>query len=604
MILFGEIPGAIIALTAVLILLSFFIKHEVVKNIVKVAFLFGSLFLIKHLFKTFLVTEAGVSFVLILASLKLWEMENESDYFNMFLILALLESCLFLLSPTFITFFLGLLKIIVFFYLILKIRNYDLSLLNSKRLLILVAPSLVFSLILFYTFPRFTSGFINASNQQLLFSGVDSQLNFKNLGPLNLSTKKVFRVFGLNATSYPIPLLYWRENILWDYHKAEWKTGYLNLRSEQIPTPAPVSSYRVLLEKDYNEFLPILDGMSNITKSNLDYNFYSEGSFRLKNISRTNVDYEVSSNYRASWKTMLPLMERKALRLKSDKRDEIEKLIFKDAQPRNEDERFKAVVDFFKSRQFEYTLNPPVYNSLEDFILYGKAGYCSHFAAAFAYLARAAGLPSRIVSGYQGGEYNPFDQTIIVREQDAHAWVEVFFKDKGWIKYDPTSVVAPGRIQLGALAFHDRIEPFVNLYYYKLPKSLLRFKIVDNSLLWLDSLNTSFSYNIFNFDKDRQQQLLNNYLPKNMGLGLLFSICLSLSLPVLWMIFKWASKNRIDPRERRYNKFIKKMKRSGVKKEIYETASAFAQKSSELYPDMSAYIQTETSAYINSFYRT
>ena len=138
-------------------------------------FLFGSLFLIKHLFKTFLVTEAGVSFVLILASLKLWEMENETDYFNMFLILALLESCLFLLSPTFVTFFLGLIKIIVFFYFILKIRNYDLSLLNSKRLLILVAPSLIFSLILFYTFPRFTSGFINASNQQLLFSGVDSQ---------------------------------------------------------------------------------------------------------------------------------------------------------------------------------------------------------------------------------------------------------------------------------------------------------------------------------------------------------------------------------------------------------------------------------------------
>jgi hypothetical protein len=604
LILFGEVPGAILGLTCFLIVLSLFIKNDIAKNIIKTTFLFGSLFLIKHLFKTFLVTEAGVSFVLILASLKLWEMENESDFFNMFLILALLESCLFLLSPTFLTFFLGLIKIIVFFYFILKIRNYDLSLLNSKRLLILIAPSLVFSLVLFYTFPRFTSGFLNASNQQLLFSGVDSQMNFKNLGPLNLSSKKVFKVFGLKAANFPIPLLYWRENVLWDYHKAEWKTGYLNLRAEQIPTPAPIASYRVLLEKDYNEFLPILDGMSNVTKSNLDYNFYSEGSFRLKNISRLNVDYEVNSNYKANWKTMVPLMERKALRLKSDKRDEIEKLIFKNGRPENESERFIAVENFFKARQFEYTLNPPAYNSLEDFILYGKAGYCSHFAAAFAYMARVAELPSRIISGYQGGEFNPFDQTIIVREQDAHAWVEIYFKDKGWIKYDPTSVVAPGRIQMGALAYHDQLEPYLNLYYYKLPKSLLRFKNVERSLLWLDSLNTSFSYNVFNFDKDRQQQLLNNYLPKNMSLGLLFSICLSLAMPILWMIFKWASRNKIDPREKRYMKFLKKMKHSGAVKEAHETATTFALKSSELFPDLAAYIQTETSAYINAFYRS
>lgn len=603
-VLLGELPWIVLAASWFLVACSLFIKKNLARAAIKILFLFASIFLLKYQFKTFLVTEAGVSFVLILSSLKLWELEKENDHFNMFLILALLESCLFLLNPTFLTFFFGLLKIIVFFYFILKIRNYDLALLNPKRLLILTTPSLILSLILFYTFPRFTSGFANSSNPQLLFSGVDSQLNFKKLGPLNLSSKIVFRVFGLNAANYPIPMLYWRENILWDYSKEEWKTGYLNLRAEQLPTPKPVASYKVQLEKDHNEFLPVLDGVSHITKSNLEYNFYSEGSFRLRNISRAKVDYEADSSLKANWTVMLPLMERKGLRLKSDKKSEIEEKMFRGNSHSDEQSKLKAVEEFFKSRQYEYSLNPPAYNSLEDFILYGKSGYCSHFAAAFAYLARAAGLPARIVSGYQGGEYNPFDQTIVVREQDAHAWVEIYFKDKGWIRYDPTAHVAPARVQLGALAFHDKIEPYLNLYYYKLPKSLIRFKFIEQTSFWLDSLNTSLSYNIFNFDKDRQQQLLNSFHSNGIGLGALFALSLTLALPILWLLFKWASENKRDESEVRYKKFLKRMNRYGVYKETYETATSFSAKCTAALPELSIYIHAETTAYINSFYRS
>lgn len=604
LVLYSEIPFSIVLITWTATALSLLVSKDSIRTFLKIAIMFGSLIFLKYQFKTFLVTEAGVSFVLILASLKLWELEKERDHFNMFLILALLESCLFLLKPTFLVFFLGLVKIVVFFYFILKIRNYDLSLLNGKRLLILVTPSLILSLILFYTFPRFTSGFINSSNTQLLFSGVDSQLNFKKLGPLNLSSKIVFRVFGLNSAVHPIPVLYWRENILWDYYNEEWKTGYLNLRSEQIPVTGEVTSYRVQLEKDYNEFLPVLDGVSNVVKSNLDYNFYSEGSFRLKNISKSVASYEVNSNYRSNWTNTSSIMMRKGLRLKSEKKEEIEELLFKEKTPETETDKFRAVVTFFKGRQFEYTLTPPSYNSLEDFILYGKNGYCSHFAAAFAYLARVAGLPSRIVSGYQGGEYNPFDQTVLVRELDAHAWVEIYFKDRGWVRYDPTALVAPGRVQLGANSYHERLDPYLNLYYYKLPKSFFRFKVVEQASLWLDSLNTTLSYNVLNFDKDRQQQLLQSYLPKNLSLGTLFVLSLSLALPLFWFFFKWVSKERKDPREMRYKRFLKRMKRAGLVKEDHETVTVFSKRCSSALTELTPYIHKETEAYIDSFYKS
>lgn len=604
LVLYSELPISIIAITWTATALSLMISRDGLRTFLKVSIMIGSLVFLKYQFRTFLVTEAGVSFVLILASLKLWEMEKERDHFNMFLILALLESCLFLLKPTFLVFFLGLGKIVIFFYFILKIRNYDLSLLNGKRLLILVTPSLILSLILFYTFPRFTSGFINSSNTQMLFSGVDSQLNFKKLGPLNLSSKIVFRVFGLDSTVHPIPILYWRENILWDYYKEEWKTGYLNLKSDQIPATGEVTNYRVQLEKDFNEFLPVLDGVSNIVKSNLDYNFYSEGSFRLKNISKSTASYEVNSNYKSNWQNTSSIMMRKGLRLKSDKKEEIEEMIFREKMPESEEDRFKALEKFFKERQFEYTLTPPSYNSLEDFILYGKGGYCSHFAAAFAYMARIAGLPSRIVSGYQGGEYNPFDQTVLVRELDAHAWVEIYFKEKGWVRYDPTAIVAPGRVQLGANSFHDRLDPYLNLYYYKLPKSYFKFRVVDQASLWLDSLNTTLSYNILNFDKDRQQQLLQSYLPKNLSLGALFVLSLSIALPVFWFFFKWVSKEKKDVRELRYRKFLKRMKRAGIVKENHETVTVFSKRCSDALPELTPYIHRETEAYIDSFYRS
>ncbi len=603
LMLIDELPKAVIASVFVSILFSFFITHKLLRNIFKIILLAGNLVLLRYLFKPLLVTEAGVSLVLILASLKLWELDSESDHFNMFLILALSEACLFLLSPTFPMFFLGICKIILFFYFILKIRNYDLSLLSGTRLLFLIIPSLLLSLVLFYTFPRFTQGFITASNNQLLFTGSDSNLNFKKLGPLTLSSKIVFRVYGIAPKNFPPPLLYWRESILWDYNNNEWKSGYLNLRSEQHPTPAPIVNYKVQLSKDTNEFLPTLDGISHVTKSSLDFQYFSEESFRLRNVSRSNVVYEVDTSYKENPHTLIPLMQRKGVRLKSSEKENVANLILQNKKPQTDLEKFNLAIDFFKKRNYEYSLTPPEYSSLENFIFNGKSGYCSHFSASFAYMARAIGLPTRIVSGYQGGEYNPYDHSIIVRELDAHAWVEVYLKNSGWVKFDPTAIVAPGRITQGALAYHEKIDPYINLYFYKISKSSLNFKALNQASLWLDSINTSFSTTILNFDKEKQQQILSSLLPKNLSVGWLFVIGLCGSLPLFWILFTFLTRQKISAKERRYQKFLKRMRREGIEKKSHETASQFAAHCIHALPDLKLIIEEETLHYINSFYR-
>ena len=89
-------------------------------------------------------------------------------------------------------------------------------------------------------------------------------------------------------------------------------------------------------------------------------------------------------------------------------------------------------------------------NSVDDFLFNTRRGFCEHFASAFTMLARAAGIPARVVTGYQGGEFNPMSGYLIVRQSDAHAWSEVWLEGRGWVRVDPTAAVAPERIETRA----------------------------------------------------------------------------------------------------------------------------------------------------------
>src|SRR3990167_5113482 len=94
-----------------------------------------------------------------------------------------------------------------------------------------------------------------------------------------------------------------------------------------------------------------------------------------------------------------------------------------------------------------YTLDPGVYgeHTADEFWFDRKEGFCEHIASAFVVLMRAAGVPARIVTGYQGGERNPVDGYWTVRQSDAHAWAEVWMEGRGWVRVDPPRAGSPGR---------------------------------------------------------------------------------------------------------------------------------------------------------------
>jgi transglutaminase-like putative cysteine protease len=103
----------------------------------------------------------------------------------------------------------------------------------------------------------------------------------------------------------------------------------------------------------------------------------------------------------------------------------------------------------FHDGGFVYDLDAPPLdrNSIDDFLFNTKTGFCEHYASAFTFLMRAAGIPARVVVGYQGGYWNAFAHYLLIRQSDAHAWSEVWLAGRGWVRVDPTAAVS--RVVLG-----------------------------------------------------------------------------------------------------------------------------------------------------------
>jgi len=163
----------------------------------------------------------------------------------------------------------------------------------------------------------------------------------------------------------------------------------------------------------------------------------------------------------------------------------------------------QVAIAFFQSQFLTYTLNPPLMqeNAVDAFLFQHKRGFCEHFASPIAFAMRAALIPARIVGGYQGGEVNPVDGYFTVRQYDAHVWVEVWLKGRGWVRVDPTADSAPSRIENGlsqAVAANESLPLMARNNYAWLRE--LRYR-------W-DATANAWNQAILGFNPERQRDLL------------------------------------------------------------------------------------------------
>lgn len=265
----------------------------------------------------------------------------------------------------------------------------------------------------------------------------------------------------------------------------------------------------------------------------------------------------------------------------------------------------QALLSHFNQQPYGYTLRPPPVgeNIVDDFLFETLNGFCIHYAGAMTFVLRAAGIPARVVAGYQGGEINPSGNYLSVRQLDAHAWIEYWEADKGWISVDPTFQVAPERIEQGleeALAGEqDLMEgTLMGLRNYRDIGWLndLRFG-------W-DSLNYGWQRWVLNYQGERQLEVLQGLFGKvdARKLGVLMVAVGALLIGLLAIILLKPWRRERDAQVRQYRRFERLLARHGIARRPGEGARDFAQRAAAQLPDVAGPIADFSSLYEQARY--
>ena len=263
------------------------------------------------------------------------------------------------------------------------------------------------------------------------------------------------------------------------------------------------------------------------------------------------------------------------------------------AASRSDGEVIARAYAFLRSG-FQYTLEPPLLgtDSVDEFLFGTKTGFCEHFSSAFVFLMRAAGLPARVVTGYQGGELNPIDQIITVRQSDAHAWAEVHLAGQGWRRFDPTAAAAPSRVDAGlARSVPDMQQPF----------------FMRRELEWLRLLRhqweaAAHKWNVWvlGYNPERQRELMARLGMRNTDWrGLIAMLFTVLGITTV-LLLGWSLRRvpRADPVQRAWRAFCSKLAARGVERSANEGPRDFAERAARALPSVRRAILRIAALYI------
>ncbi|WP_245606745.1 transglutaminase TgpA family protein [Thiothrix lacustris] len=253
----------------------------------------------------------------------------------------------------------------------------------------------------------------------------------------------------------------------------------------------------------------------------------------------------------------------------------------------------------FHDLAFEYTLNPPTLgdkDTIDGFLFDSKRGFCAHYAGSFVFLMRAAGIPARVVVGYQGGEWNAAGQYLAVHQYDAHAWTEVWLAGRGWVRVDPTTAVAPSRVEQG-------LEAAVQAEGSFLADSVLSAR----KMPWLNGVRQQFDavqYGwrrwVLGYDREEQAALLKSALGDlSVGKVALFAGGLFAAIGLFWLLALGMAQRRQPeaPEHRLYRRFCEALAKRGARREPGDAPGAFAHQAAEHLPALAEVIREFTQVY-------
>lgn len=400
--------------------------------------------------------DPGVALLVLLFSLKLLEMHSVRDGFAVVLLGFFMSLTQFFYSQDILNAALTMAGVALTAAALVVLNQKAYPARRALRLSVLMLiQAIPFMLLLFVLFPRVQGplwGLPIDAHRGL--TGLSENMSPGSISLLSRSESIAFRVqFSGAFASVPPPQasLYWRGPVLSQFDGQTWKGGniFVSNKLPYQPTGAPID-YVVTLEPHFKPWLFALEFPVTIPTEGL---IASDYQMLAKTPVRTRLRYEMRSHPAIATGTdEAPAILREALQLPPRSNPKARALAGRwRAELGKEDLAIvQAMLGHYRGQAFYYTLTPPPLlseNSIDEFLFDSKRGFCEHFSAGFVFVMRAAGIPARVVTGYQGGERNPVDGTLIVRQSDAHAWAEVWLKGRGWLRVDPTAAVAPTRIE-------------------------------------------------------------------------------------------------------------------------------------------------------------
>lgn len=544
-------------------------------------------------FHTFNGLVAGTALLSVTAGLKLLETKTQRDIYIITLIVYFVSLAALLEGDSFwlLAYLIGVCWLTTATLLRLtssgSVPGWRRSLRYGGRVLLQALP---LALVFWLLFPRFAAPLWHIpSDSQSAASGLGDTMSPGDINQLALSDEVAFRVRFDKATP-PSAERYWRGPVLDVFDGHTWSHSAASPRlGPELQPDGPLYQYTVMMEPHQHRWIFMLDWPSSWSLPRAALN----SDYTLLQADPLARPVDVVGTSYTKVRSTEPLnanTRRRDTRLPRDRNPRTQQLARELREAHADDmEYLQAVLSMFTREPFFYTLTPPklAADSVDEFLFDTKRGFCGHYASAFAALARAAGIPARVVTGYHGGTLNPYGDYWILRQSDAHAWTEMWIEGRGWVRMDPTAAIAPGRVERGLTDAGGAEESSAN-------SRQLSGRWLTSLRLRFDAVKEIWRERILDFDQDSQRKLLEMLkIPEPDGQKLVMVLAAAMALALAWLT--WQVRRELTPQPkdmtaRAYARLCAKLAAAGIPRLPHEGAEAYALRVARLRPDLGAIV--------------
>lgn len=476
---------------------------------------------------------------------------------------------------------------------------------DNRAAMLLAGRSLAYALplafMLFMFFPRLPGAFWAIPRSDEALTGLGDTMSPGSISQLTTSYDVAFRAH-FDGPPPPPQERYWRGPVLHEFDGYTWRRRNISfMRPQALEYLGAPYRYRISLEPSSQRWWFSLDTPTGSPSPKafltFDYQLVSaepvtaNTSYSLLSHTSTRAGEDLSPSLRRYDTTVTgqrnPRTRALAMKMRADTASDAAYVA--------------AVLEYFRTGGFEYTLTPPrlAADSVDDFVFNTRLGFCGHYASAFVLFMRAAGIPARVVTGYLGGEWNPIGRYFIVRQSDAHAWGEVWLEGRGWTRVDPTGVVEPERLRRGILDLLPNAVSAPARFVWSQPW-------LAAALQRWDAVNTWWNDQVVGFNYEHQLRLLERLGVKAPGaaqLGWAFGIGLIVWMAwMAWYVGTRGRPARLDRVARAYVRLCRKLARAGVTREAHQGPLALLAKVENTRPDLTPELTPLLAQYVRLRY--